>query len=800
MGFVMVGCFAEVMSDERLTPAGGKGQVLAKLYQAGYPVPDGLVLFPAAFIGDGLRPEAWAVARQYLAQWRGSAPSCRFAVRSSAMGEDSAQASFAGAFESVLDVDTDEEVEQAIQLVRRSRQQERVQAYSQAQKLTAVSEMAVIIQIMVPAQMAGVLFTADPVTGSHSAMTGNFVYGLGDKLVSGVAAAEMFQLEQPSGSYTGPVALKRYSRRLFKLAIRLAQELGSPQDIEWAVAGGRVYILQARPITTLQTVNPATGERNDSLGGDYLWTNTNLGEALPDVMTPLTWSVFQIYFEETFPLQLPGNHPLGGNIGGRLYLNLSVPASIFASLGMNVRKALVQNAETFGTVPANTDIPLIPLSRRTVVQLLLPAIWHMRRQNRRNRQLLPDFVRAAPEQIAVIRAQIAAATTPAQLHQVSAALLEPFMRQGSRMIQAAISQLEEQTARLRRDLTALVGDEEAGVLLGHVSGDGDDLMSLGPLLGLAQLAAGEIGRDAYVQAYGHRGPQEAELAQPRPVEDPHWIEAQLAQMSEQDIHRARTMLADQRVRYAAAWANVQLRFPRQADKLAQQLEEMTALSRLREAVRSEITRGLWAVRELALRAGEFTGIGDDVFFLSWAEVNEVLVGEETAVSTSSVQAVSHIPARRHTYETYRALPPYPPLIRGRFDPCQWATDPGRRPDYFDARHPYLEADAADGVIRGLPGAPGVVEGVVRRLDSPDEGGSLRPGEILVTATTNIGWTPLFLRAAAMVTDVGAPLSHAAIVARELGVTAVVGCGSATSRLRTGDRVRVNGSQGFVEVL
>ena len=104
------------------------------------------------------------------------------------------------------------------------------------------------------------------------------------------------------------------------------------------------------------------------------------------------------------------------------------------------------------------------------------------------------------------------------------------------------------------------------------------------------------------------------------------------------------------------------------------------------------------------------------------------------------------------------------------------------------------------MIRGLPGAPGVVEGVVRRLDSPDEGGSLRPGEILVTATTNIGWTPLFLRAAAMVTDVGAPLSHAAIVARELGVTAVVGCGSATSRLRTGDRVRVNGSQGFVEVL
>ena len=103
-------------------------------------------------------------------------------------------------------------------------------------------------------------------------------------------------------------------------------------------------------------------------------------------------------------------------------------------------------------------------------------------------------------------------------------------------------------------------------------------------------------------------------------------------------------------------------------------------------------------------------------------------------------------------------------------------------------------------MRGFPGSAGVVEGPVRVLQQPREGDSLRGGEVLVTTVTNVGWTPLFPRLGAIVTDVGAPLSHAAIVARELGIPAVVGCGNATMRLRTGDRVRVDGSAGTVEVL
>jgi pyruvate,water dikinase len=199
------------------------------------------------------------------------------------------------------------------------------------------------------------------------------------------------------------------------------------------------------------------------------------------------------------------------------------------------------------------------------------------------------------------------------------------------------------------------------------------------------------------------------------------------------------------------------------------------------------------IRAFALRAGELTGLGEDVFFLTMDEVLSLLAGDDSARR--------FIPTRKETYERYRALPPYPTIIVGRFDPFKWAADPNRRSDIYIANAPAAPRAAdAGAAINGFPGALGVVEGTVRRLDRPEDGGQLQPGEILVTTLTNIGWTPLFPRLAAIVTDLGAPLSHATIVARELGIPAVVGCGNATMRLKTGDRVRVNGGQGLVEIL
>lgn len=169
-----------------------------------------------------------------------------------------------------------------------------------------------------------------------------------------------------------------------------------------------------------------------------------------------------------------------------------------------------------------------------------------------------------------------------------------------------------------------------------------------------------------------------------------------------------------------------------------------------------------------------------------------LDGGDTPVAVRSSATADDLPGmsfagQQDTYLT----------IRGRFDPFRWAADPNMRSDVFDEHGD--EAPPSD-VVKGFPGATGVVEGAVLVLAGAEEGDQLLDGEILVTTVTNVGWTPLFPRAAAVVTDVGAPLSHAAFVARELGVPAVVGCGNATMRLRTGDRVRVDGERGIVEVL
>ena len=140
----------------------------------------------------------------------------------------------------------------------------------------------------------------------------------------------------------------------------------------------------------------------------------------------------------------------------------------------------------------------------------------------------------------------------------------------------------------------------------------------------------------------------------------------------------------------------------------------------------------------------------------------------------------------------------PVLISGQFEPFAWSRSRARRTDFYDSHksHNYEDSDR----VTGFPGAIGVVEGRVRRIDSRDQANELLEGEILVTSFTNVGWTPLFPRAAAVVTDIGAPLSHAAIVARELGIPAVVGTGNATMKLKTGDLVRVDGSAGVVELL
>ncbi len=783
------------LAPARQASAGGKGSTLARLHQAGYPIPDGLVILPAAFSGDELRPdilsaEAWIQVLTHLERLRGNDPEATFAVRSSALAEDSARASFAGEFKTVLDVHSDDLVRQAIDDVRRSRHGERVRAYARARGVKTDLEMAVVVQRLIRADLSGVLFSADPVTGSRTQMSGNYVQGLGEALVSGTATPHEFSLSRPRGRYEGPAELKRFARRLFRLAKRLERDLGHPQDIEWAIARGNVYILQSRPITTLLGFDAVTGETNDSLTGDYVWSCVNVGEAMSVVMTPFTWSVMRRAFGELDVL--PGFSSVG-NIGGRLYQNVTVGISVLGALGQNIEDMVTEMGGVREEYLETMDQYLVPLPEATRLAIL-PGAIRMWRKHRAGLKSLDSFLAQNPGWCRAMCQRIEATHSKEKLATLALDEFSPRSVESFWRNYATALRYGEQVGKLRRELVGLVGSEDADALLSNVSRQDALLASLGPVVGLARLARGEISRETYLEQWGHRGPLEAEVSVPRPLEDPDWLDDQLAAWAKSPVD-VEDLLAKQRAEFDAAWERFCQRYPGRVRSTQRRLDEAASAARQREAARSESTRLLWVSRTWVRRAGALTGIDDGAFFLSLDELLDLLAGREAPVSA--------IPTRRQTYERYKALPPYPLLIRGRFDPFQWALDPERREDVFDSHGllPKLTLEApAENVILGMPGSAGRVEGRVRRLDRPEDGDGLEPGEILVTKQTNIGWTLFFPRAGAVVTDVGAPLSHAAIVARELGIPAVVNCGDATARLKTGDWVRVDGTQGTVEFL
>lgn len=774
------------MTPELQAMAGGKGAMLARMFQGGYPVPDGFVIFPSAFQGDELNREAWHEIQTHLNALRKNDPEALFAVRSSALQEDSVHASFAGEFETVLNVKKDEEIREAIHTVYGSRQAERVQVYSAVQGIEASHQIAVVVQRMVPSEISGVLFTADPITGSHASMTGNFVYGLGEQLVSGEANPYSFQLVRPKGTYAGPDALKPYASTLYRLAARLERELGGPQDIEWAVAKGSFYILQARPITTLKPGNPDTYEWNDTQTGDFLWTNTNIGEAIPDVMTPLTWSVLRSLDEES--TVIPGYYIWSGNICGRAYTNISVALSIFPAFGLPMTFALKKMREALGQIPEGMSIPVYPFSRLHLIKEALPNVIRFKKKVAEASRHMQEHLAHTPDWCRRMTALIRNVQTKEELLSLWKDELQPYTAKAWWALLAGGRKFGDTAFRLNKVLTKLVGTEDANALFSNLRGS-SGLASLGPVVGISRVIKGEISREDYLRQYGHRGPHEFELSIPHPQEDAHWLDRQIEEYkkSHTDVEG---LLQKQHAQYEEAWQRFQERFPAKVTWLKKQLATASEHAHLREAARSEFVRVYRVNRTFALRAGELTGLGDDLFFLYLDEVLHLLSGDDSAVK--------HIPARKKTFTTYIALPPFPTIIRGRFDPFTWAENPNRRVDCYDATMP-LPADESE-TLKGFAGAAGRIEGVVRVLNHPEEGDQLQPGEILVASTTNVGWTPLFPKAAAIITDIGAPLSHAAIVARELGIPAVVGCGNATTRLKTGDRVIVDGGQGIVQIV
>jgi pyruvate,water dikinase len=507
------------------------------------------------------------------------------------------------------------------------------------------------------------------------------------------------------------------------------------------------------------------------------------------VMTPFTWSLLSGAYSE---LDVIPGYSMLGNIGGRPYQNSNVGVTFYRLLRKDVEGLFREMGGVRDEYLETMDQYLKPLPGVSLLSILPNLIRMMVRQWKglQNREA---FLAQNPRWCREKCRGIEGIEEPWELADLMEKELLPRVRELFWRVVATTWVQSDRVGKARRQLVELVGREDADALLSNVSTEDELLASMGPVVELAKVVRGKLSPEAYLQEWGHRGEMETEAFFPRPVEDPGWLDRQLDAYCESAVD-VDALLEEVQDRYQGAWDRLVARHPRKAGAVKRRLEGAAKATRMREALRSELARLVTVARAWALRAGELTGLGEGVFFLTLEENLSSLRGGEAPTET--------IPARKGTYERYQALGPYPMVIHGRFDPFRWATDPDRQTEFYDGHGllSEIKPETPDDLVLGMPGSAGRYEGMVRRLDSPGEGDALRPGEVLVASQTNIGWTLLFPRVGAVVTDVGAPLSHAAIVARELGVPAVVNCGDATTRLRTGDRVRVDGIKGLVEIL
>ncbi len=783
----MVKLFQEI-TPELYKLAGGKGAMLSRMYREGYPVPAGLVVLPSAFQdGEKLKDEAWNEIKAGIDKIRKKHKGAVFAVRSSALSEDSAQASFAGEFETLLNRKTDGEIFSAIKTVAASADSERVKAYTRAQNMSGKHQIAVVIQLMVDSQISGVLFTVNPVSGSPREMTGNYVHGLGEQLVSGEANAQDFSFSRPAGSYTGRPELKAYAKKLYKLALRLEKSLGIPQDIEWSAAGGKLYILQARPVTTLSSGRMERYEINDSLAGDDLWVNANVGEAVPDVVTPYTWSIIRRLDEmATFA---KGYYIWSGNICGRIYSNFGRRVSAMMALGLRKERAEKSaGGEMYGKIPREAGLPVYPYSISDIFGEILSRVFSFAKIIQKAKKSFDQDIKNNPGICIMLEKRIARAESCGKLLEIWHKELVPYTDRMWYAQGIGGSKMTVVTS-VKNKLLKLLDEEDVNTLLSNVHGSGS-LASMGPLTGIGKIIKNQTSREDYLRQYGHRSPYELELSVPQPAENPEWLDNQIKEYIRAGVD-VDEILLKQNHHYRQVLNSFGQKYPGRKKWLKKQLEKAAQAARIREDARQEFTRAFRLNRTFACKAAELTGMGEEIFFLYIGEVLELLGGNKSALAWIAV--------RQENYGKYKTLPPFPPVIRGRFDPFAWSKSENRRMDFYSTAAPAAEVGNTM-LLAGFAGSAGTAEGIVRILETPEDGEHFRTGEILVTHTTNIGWTPLFPRASAIITDVGAPLSHAAIVARELGIPAVVGCGSATMRLKTGDKVLVNGGQGIVHIL
>jgi rifampicin phosphotransferase len=802
--------FAEIGPADR-EAVGGKALGLARLANAGLPVPPGFCITTDAYRrlrdrGPGADPLLAA----------GIACACRrlggpLAVRSSATVEDGADLSFAGLQDTVLGVTEAAAVLDAVARCWASLDSDRATAYRREHGVGREVAMGVVVQQLVPAEVAGVLYTRDPLDPNGHRMLVEAAWGLGEGVVSGRVMPDSFRLDPDTGAVREqrvgakavqrtaagwePVAPERRAvpcldgRQLAELA-ELGRQVealfGDARDVEWAWAAGRFWIVQARPVTA--AAGEREGVRREEIAalaaraepGGTVWVRFNLAESLP-APTPLTWALLrrlvsgggglgQMYRDLGFdPDPALDEEAVFDLVCGRPYCHLGW------QLRLQFRRPPLEYPfAAFKAAPQRALDPRpVPCPGRADVRfwLTLPLVAarlgvrlaRFRRDlpRRLRAEVLPAFAEAARHAAGTDLAPLPTGDLVRRLEEWAQATLVTFARDALKPTALAGLALDD----LGRRLTRLLGPDRARAVLAEaVLGVRPDPEADLPEA-LWQVADGRLGRAEFLRRFGHRAGQELELAQPRWDEEPAALDGLLATAGvgrEPPGDRWEQVVAEAGGGSAARRA------------LEGKVRSLREYLGLRETCKHYLLLGWAEVRRTAVELDRRHGLAGGVFFLLPDELPRLAAGADLSAA---------IAERRRRRRVALSLEVPSVLFSDDLEAIG-------RPS------PVAGAET----VTGIPLSAGVAEAPALVLDEP---GGVAPSVgpyVLVCPSTDPGWVPLFARAHGLVMETGGVLSHGAIVAREFGLPAVGAIADARRRFRTGQRLRVDGTTGTVTVV
>jgi pyruvate,water dikinase len=658
-----------------------------------------------------------------------------FAVRSSGVAEDGSEHSYAGLYETVLDAPV-EDLSAAVERVLASARSARAAEYQPSTN----GGMAVIIQRMVRPVAAGVALTADPINGDRHTCVVTAVRGVGDRLVSGEALGDEWLVRDATATARRrpeQAIDRRQAMQVASEARRIATARGAPQDIEWAIdADGTLWILQARPMTAL----PPDVSWDPPAPGAYTRA-FRFGEWISEPVTPLFESWLLTAMEDRLHVLL---EELLGERDPRPY-HVVVNGWYYYSINW--------------------------LSARVFARNLPGMLWHLIRSPRHVAGLFPATVRHSvpplerdwrEDLLPRYRAAVAAAEGRVETLPVTE-------------LPALIDELADLAGEYFTSIAALAGGAfKIEIILARF---------------YRRHLAGSLGGSHLPLVAGFEPP--ADPGQ-HAVVSLDWWHAPLppADSAASPGGRHASVVEARQVAEKAAFRAL-ASAPRRLRAFRSLLADAQHLAAVREEQVPDLTIAWPVMRRAVLRIGESLAARgviadpDDVFFLTRDEALKALDAMDLGHRATTID----VGVRRAKREEEAAL--VAPLMVGRLSRMMeslWE----RLPRLVGA----VPSDSA--LVSGTPASAGRAAGAVRVIRGPHEFDKLQSGEILVAPLTAPAWTPLFTRAAGVVTDVGSLASHASIIAREYGIPAVVGCGDATARLRTGMRVIVDGSTGNVE--